>query len=63
MNTYIIRELQNSNSLRAGEKIQADSLSAAKRKATGMQMFQGTVMVIEAENGNVLARKERGFWV
>ena len=63
MTAYIITELQNAQSHRKGEAIEAPSLSAAKRRATGMQMFKGTVLEIAAENGSVLSRKEDGRWI
>lgn len=62
MTTYNIYELQNAQSLRDGARIKADSLTAAKRKASQMQMFQGTVMVIENLEGSIAARKEDGKW-
>ena len=62
MNSFIITEKQNAQSSRKGETVQAANLSAAKRKASGMQMFKGTVLEISAENGAVLSRKEGGRW-
>jgi len=63
MTTYIIAELQNAQSSRKGETVQAANLTAAKRKASSLQMFQGTVMEIAAENGSVLSRKQDGKWI
>ena len=63
MTTYIITELQNAQSHRKGEAVEAANLTAAKRKASGMQMFKGTVMEIAMENGAVLSRKENGRWI
>ena len=63
MTTYIITELQNAQSHRKGEAVEAANLTAAKRKASGMQMFKGTVMEIAMENGAVLSRKENGLWI
>ena len=62
MATYIVRELQNPQSKREGIAISADSLTAAKRKATRSQMFLGTCLAIEATNGVVLSRKIDGKW-
>ena len=62
MTTYIITELQT-QSHRKGEAVEAANLTAAKRKASGMQMFKGTVMEIATENGAVLSRKENGLWI
>lgn len=63
MTTYIITELQNAQSHRKGESIEAENLTAAKRKASRLQMFQGTVMEIAAESGAVISRKQDGKWV
>ena len=63
MTTYIITELQNAQSARKGKTIEAADLTAAKRKASSLQMFKGTVMEIAAENGTVLSRKEGGRWI
>ena len=63
MTTYIIAELQNAQSSRKGETVQSANLTAAKRKASSLQMFQGTVMEIAAENGSVLSRKQDGKWI
>ena len=63
MTTYIITELQNAQSARKGKTIEAADLTAAKRKASSLQMFKGTVMEIAAENGPVLSRKEGGRWI
>ena len=60
---YIITELQNAQSHRKGEAVEAANLTAAKRKASRMQMFKGTVMQIAAENGSILSRKERCSWI
>lgn len=64
MATYIITEKQNLQSHREGEKIQAKSLTAAKRKARAMQCFFGTVLTIESEAGHMLAHTKDGqSWV
>lgn len=60
MTTYIITEKQGLNSSRQGETIEAKDLTAAKRAASRMKMFQGTVMTIESENGTLLSWKDRG---
>lgn len=65
MSTYIIRELQHPNDTRQGEVVEAVNLTAAKRRATKQQLFQGTVMTIEYANqidGQRLAIKENGKW-
>jgi len=64
MATYIFRELQNANSFCQGEKIKTSTLTSAKRVATRRQVFCGTVLTIETEGGDVLARKSAaGKWV
>jgi len=63
MTAYIITEKQNSNSSRKGETVEAANLSAAKRKASSLQMFKGTVMEIAAETGAIISRKEDGRWI
>lgn len=57
-NQYIIKEVQNLNSERKGTKIEVTSLLSAKRTASKMQCFQGTVMRIESLNGVLLSYKE-----
>lgn len=59
----IVRELQNRQSTREGQTIEAKTLSAAKTKATKDQMFQGTVLTLEDEHGNQLAYKDNAKWV
>ena len=63
MTKFIITEKQDRNSTRAGEVVEAKSLTAAKRKASSLQFFQGTVMTIESENGTLLSWKDKaGKW-
>lgn len=62
MKNFIITEKQNANSTREGEIIQAKDLKSAKRKASSMQCFRGTVLTIESENGSLLATKKDGKW-
>ncbi|MCG8608967.1 MAG: hypothetical protein MI864_00385 [Pseudomonadales bacterium] len=61
--TYIIKEVQNLNSEREGDRIEASSLTQAKRTASRNQFFQGTVLRIESEGGFLLAYKKDGQWV
>lgn len=63
MITYIIAELQYAGSHRKGDAIEAADLTAAKRKASSLQIFQNTIMEIAAEDGTVLSRKEDGRWL
>ena len=62
MTAYIVTEKQNAQSSRKGQTIEAANLTAAKRKASGLQVFKGTVLEIAAENGAVLSREEEGRW-
>ena len=62
INTYTIYELQNAQSQRQGNTITVQSLTAAKRAASKMQMFQGTVMLI-AQNGYPVASKVGNKWI
>jgi len=63
MNTYYVTEKQNINSTREAEKIQAKDLTHAKRKASRMQAFHGTVLEIEDSSGATVAVKySDGKW-
>lgn len=62
MKTFIITEKQNENSTIYGELVQAKNISSAKRKATSMQCFFGTVLTIQSENGTLIATKKDGKW-
>ena len=62
MSIYTVRELADSASHRRGFTVEVASLTAAKAAASRSPMFQGTVMVVEAESGARLAIKERGTW-
>jgi hypothetical protein len=67
METYYIAETQNSGSIRKAEKIEAKNLSAAKRKTTMEQVYQGTTLSIFSnidENGygvDIITSKNTGF--
>jgi len=58
---YIISEVQYVNSCKEGEIIEAKNLTDAKRKATKMQAWQGSIMKIST-NGECVACKEHGGW-
>lgn len=68
MQTFYIAELQNPFSFRKAEKILAKSLASAKRKASKMQCFYGTVLEIGFQvdkNGFILepiSQKINGKW-
>lgn len=58
----VIKEVQNLNSNRNGETIEVSNMRQAKRKATSMQCFHGTVLKIERESGELLAYKDGNKW-
>lgn len=60
---YIITEVQSINSHRQGEIINAKNLTDAKRKATKMQVWQGTIIKINTPEGECLAYKEYDKWI
>jgi len=63
MNTYIIRELQNLHSTRAGTEITANTYAGAELAATNMQMFQGTYMTISNSHNELIAFRDLdGNW-
>ena len=59
---YMIRELQNAQSIREGMIVEAKSLRAAKMRAAKLQAFRGTVMRIADMDGTVLALKVNRKW-
>ena len=67
MKTYYIAETQNSGSIRKAEKIEVKNLTAAKRKASLEQVYQGTTLSIFSdidENGygvDLITSKNTGF--
>ena len=69
MATYYIAELQNANSYREATKIEAQNLTQAKRAASRMQCFYGTILEIGLsvnESGfilNPISRKINNKWV
>jgi len=58
---YTVTEKQNMNSYRDGELVEARNLADAKRKASRMQSFQGTVLEISDTSGPI-CYKENGKW-
>lgn len=62
MAKYIVREVQNEASHREGYELEAASLSTAKRIARRNQVFQGTILTIEAPNGARLAVRDADGW-
>jgi hypothetical protein len=62
MKQYTVTEKQNAQSRREGTLIEAASLTEAKRKASRMKCFHGTVLVI-SDGVGVLSIKENGKWV
>lgn len=63
MQEFQMIEKENLNSERAAVTIAAISLTAAKRQATLMQAFHGTVIEL-TKNGETVAVKEKsGKWI
>ncbi len=58
----IISEKQNVNSVRDGLEYDVPTMKYAKWLATRNQAFQGTVMVIETLDGEVLSVKTGNKW-
>lgn len=63
MNTYIITEKQNFNSMRKGYELKAKTLISAKRHAKRNQAFHGTVLVIEQNGAEVAKANKSGKWL
>ena len=59
---FIVKELQNVCDHRAGTEIEAKDLTAAKRAASRMQQFKGTVLMIADSKCLALAVKDGGKW-
>ena len=67
---YILRELQNINSFREGEEIEAANLTAAKAMASRKQLFQGTILTLtvggttalDDTTGEVVCYKDAEGW-
>ena len=68
MMKYYVAEVQNIGSFRKADEIEARDLTEAKRKASRMQFFEGTVLEIGDsvdENGfltNYICCKVNGKW-
>ena len=60
--TVIITECSNAGSYREGTKKTVKSLRGAKMSASRGQCFYGTVLTIEAENGELLSLKNENGW-
>jgi hypothetical protein len=59
---YVVREVENLQSLRGGKPIWARSHAHAKNLATRSRVFQGTLLRLENEHGVLLYVKEVGKW-
>jgi hypothetical protein len=59
---FIVKETQHACDQRAGVEIEAKDLTAAKRAASRMQQFKGTVLRVADAKGFELAFKEGGKW-
>lgn len=57
----IITEKQNRQSFRRGDAIEVASLKGAKIAASKRQVYQGTVLTIEDEQGNLLSSRDTGM--
>ena len=68
MEIFYIAEMQNQQSYREAEKVFAKDLPCAKRKASKMQVFQGTTLVIGREIDDegfiveAICKKVNGKW-
>jgi hypothetical protein len=60
--TYIFREIENVCSYRLPTTIRAANITTARRRASALQVFQGTVLTLENENGELICYKENGKW-
>ena len=58
---FIVKEMQHVCDHRSGTEIEAKDLTAAKRAASRMQQFKGTILLITDINGFELAIKD-GKW-
>lgn len=63
MTTYTLIEKQNSNSQREGVDFEAKDLTQAKRKATSLQCFQGTLLELCKGNDTVAVKEKSGKWI
>lgn len=63
MTTYTLIEKQNSNSEREGVEFEAKNLTQAKRKATKLQCFEGTFLVLREGLYVVAAKEKNGKWI
>jgi len=63
MRTYKMTEKQNLNSQREGVTFEAKTLTAAKRKASSLQAFYGTVIELEQGGVTVAVKEKNGKWI
>ena len=67
--TYYVAEVEGLHSFAKAEKIEAKSLTSAKRSASRYQIFQGTILYVGEDvdsNGfivNPIAVKREGKWI
>ena len=62
MKTYLIREVQNLNSIRAGYTVNEPSLYEAQCHAIRNRTFQCTTLAIEDADSELLCYLEDGEW-
>jgi len=56
-------EKQNTNSQREGVTFEAKNLTAAKRKASSLQAFDGTIIELELNGDTVAVKEKDGKWI
>lgn len=56
---YLVTEKQDLNSYREGKLIEASSVTEAKRKASRMQVFYGTILTICDDEGLICYKKDK----
>ena len=62
MKTYLIKEIQNVNSIRAGYAVNEPSLYEAQCYAIRNKFFHSTTLTIEDESGDLICYLEDGEW-
>ena len=63
MTTYTMTEKENFNSERESVEFTANTLTSAKRKASSLQCFFGTVIELEINGETVAVKEKSGQWV
>lgn len=63
MINYTMTEKQNLNSQRESVVFEAKNLTDAKRKASSLQVFHGTVIELEQDGLTVAVKEKNGKWI